>query len=396
MLNPRLDALTDYPFQRLRDLVDYVAPGGGGDPIMMSLGEPQHAYPDLVGEVLHENRHLYGKYPPVTGTPELLSAVGDWLTARYALAPDAIDPQRHVQPLNGTREGLFMLAQAVVPPTKTGNQPAVLIPNPFYQCYVGAAVIAGAEPVFVPATEQTNFLPDFVGLDRDLLARTALVYLCSPSNPQGTVADLDYLKNLVATAREFDFVLAVDECYAEIYDGLPPSGVLQACAALGDGFANVMAFHSLSKRSSVPGLRSGFVAGDPALIAAFRKLRNYGGAPSPLPVCAASAALWRDEAHVEANRALYQEKFDLAERMLHNRFGFYRPPGGFFLWLDVGDGEAAAAKLWREAGVRVLPGGYLARDDAAGNNPGQKYIRLALVQDLSTTADALERLSSTL
>ena len=396
MLNPRLDALTDYPFQRLRDLVDHVAPGGDGEPIMMSLGEPQHAYPGLVGEVLHENRHLYGKYPPVTGTPDLLAAIGDWLTARYGLASGAVDPERHVQPLNGTREGLFMLAQAVVPPTKASRQPAVLIPNPFYQCYVGAAVIAGAEPVFVPAAQQNNFLPDFAALDRDLLARTALVYLCSPSNPQGTVADLDYLKNLVAMAQEFDFVLAVDECYAEIYDRVPPPGVLQACAALGDGFANVMAFHSLSKRSSVPGLRSGFAAGDPDLIAAFRKLRNYGGAPSPLPVCAASAALWRDEAHVEANRALYREKFDLAERMLHNRFGFYRPPGGFFLWLDVGDGEAAAAKLWREAGVRVLPGGYLARDDAAGNNPGRPYIRIALVQDLSTTATSLERLSSTL
>ena len=396
MLNPRIGELTDSPFQRLRDLLDGTAPGGAGEPITLALGEPQHPFPDFVAELLHDHRHDYGKYPPIEGTADYLTAIAGWLARRYQLAEGTIDPARHIQTLNGTREGLFMLASVVVPPAKAGQQPLVLIPNPFYQCYVGAALAAGAAPVLLAATEANNFLPDLERLEPETLARTALLYLCSPANPQGTIADLGYFDRAVALARAFDFVLAVDECYAEIYHGVPPPGVLQASAAKQGGFANVVAFHSLSKRSSVPGLRSGFVAGDPQVIAAFRRLRHFGGAPSPLPVYAAAAALWRDEAHVAANRALYRAKFDVAEQLLHDRFGFYRPAGGFYLWLDVDDGEAAALRLWREAGVRVLPGGYLARPDGDGVNPATRYIRVALVQDLATTTAALERLSHAL
>ncbi len=396
MLNPRLEQLTDSPFQRLRDLVDGVAPGGAGAPVSLALGEPQHPFPDFVAEILHDNHRLYGKYPPIEGTPDYLTAIADWLTGRYGLAPAAIDPASHIQTLNGTREGLFMLASVASPPEKAGRRPAVLIPNPFYQCYVGAALAAGAEPVLLAATRDSNFLPELDRLAPDLLARTSVFYLCSPANPQGTMADLDYLGRAVALARAFDFVLAVDECYTEIYTGDKPPGVLQAGGGPGGNFANVVAFHSLSKRSSVPGLRSGFAAGDPRVIAAFRRLRHFGGAPSPLPVYAAAAALWRDEAHVEANRALYRAKFDAAERLLHNRFGFYRPAGGFFLWLDVGDGEAAALKLWQTAGIRVLPGRYLGHADDAGVNPGVSYIRIALVADLATTTAALERLADAL
>jgi len=396
MLNPRLAELNDYPFQRLRDLLDGHAPGGPGPAIALSLGEPQHPYPDLVGEVLHDNRFLYGKYPPVNGTPELRRAIADWLGRRYGLDAGRIDPDANVMPLSGTREGLFMLAQIAVPRRKSGGRPIVQLPSPYYACYLGAARMADAEPLLLAATGETGNMPDFDLVAADTWARTALVYLCSPANPQGNFAPLDLLERLIERAREFDFVLAVDECYAEIYARTPPPGALQAAARLGGGLDNLLVFHSLSKRSSVPGLRSGFVAGDARLIAEYHKLRGFGGAPSPLPVSAAATALWNDEAHVEANRALYRAKFDLGAEILGDRFGFTRPEGGFFLWLDVDDGERAALKLWREAGVRVLPGGYLARPDGHGRNPGAAYIRLALVQDEATTAEALTRVAATL
>lgn len=396
MLNSNLALLPDYPFDRLRQLLRGVEPPAGLTPLALSLGEPQHAYPALVQEVLAANAHLYGKYPPVAGTPELREAIRDWLLRRYALPPGCIDRDRHICPVAGTKEGLFMAALAAVPPDKAGMRPAVLMPNPFYQCYAGAAVAAGAEPLYLPASSETGFLPDFQALPEATLARTALVYLCSPANPQGTAASLGYLQALLRLARRFDFTLVVDECYAEIYLAAPPVGALQAAQALGEGFDRLMVFHSLSKRSNVPGLRSGFAAGDETLLAAFLRLRQYGGTASPLPVYAAATALWREESHVEANRALYRLKFDLAERALSNRFGFYRPDGGFFLWLEVGDGEAAAKRLWQEAAVRVLPGRYLAQSTEGGDNLGQPYIRVALVGDTDSTAEALRRLGDVL
>ncbi|MSO65120.1 MAG: aminotransferase class I/II-fold pyridoxal phosphate-dependent enzyme [Alphaproteobacteria bacterium] len=387
----RFSALGDNPFERLNTLLAGAKPGA--DPILMSLGEPQHAPPDFVADILYAHRHLYGKYPPLAGTPEFLEAVSLWLSRRFALPDGTIAGIRNVIPLSGTREGLFLAPQVVVPARKAGQVPAILMPNPFYHAYAGAAVAAGAEPIYLAARRETGFLPDIDAIGPELLARTAAFYLCSPANPQGTVADLDYLRRLVHLARQHDFLLLVDECYAEIYTGAPPPSALQAGLAEDGSLANILVFHSLSKRSNVPGLRSGFVAGDTDVIARFRTLRSYGGALPSLPTLAASTALWRDEIHVEVNRALYREKFAIAERILGNRLGFYRPAGGFFLWLDVGDSEGAARHLWTTAGVKVLPGRYLARDVAGEPNPGAPYIRLALVHDSAVTDQALRRLA---
>jgi succinyldiaminopimelate transaminase len=400
--NPRLDHLPDYPFPRLRTLIGGVAPGA--EAIDLSIGEPRHGVPRFVTDILARDPELYGKYPPIGGTPEWQAAVAGWLTRRFNLPEDWVRPDAHVLPMNGTREGLFMLGAVAVPQEKAGGQPVVLMPNPCYQVYCAAALSAGAVPEYVPALKDRNFMPAFADLPEETLARTALAFVCSPANPQGTVAGLDYLKELIKLARAHDFVLAVDECYSEIYGDTPPPGALEACRALveeGAGdvanpFDHVLVFHSLSKRSNLPGLRSGFVAGDPTLISEFNRLRSYGGPASPLPVYAAAAAAWNDEAHVEESRVLYRQKFDLAEEIIGDRFGFYRPEGGFFLWLDVGDSEAAALKLWQDAGVRTLPGFYLASTDAAGFNPGAGYLRLALVEGLEKTAEAFRRIVATL
>ena len=397
MYNTRLDGLTEYPFQRLAALLAGVEPPAGTTPIVMSIGEPQHAAPSLLLPALAENPADWGKYPPNAGTPDYRAAVAAWCARRYNLPAGFLDADRNLLPVAGSREALFMAAQLCVPPRKNGKTPTVLMPNPFYQVYFGAAVMNGAEPIFVPATKTTDFLPDYAAVDRDNLERAAMAYLCTPANPQGTVASLDVLKDAIRLARKHDFVLISDECYSEIYDGAPPAGALEACAALGEGLSNVLVFNSLSKRSSVPGLRAGFVAGDADLIAKFSKLRAHGGAVQPLPVMAAAAALWRDEEHVEENRRLYRAKTDDAARIFGGDFGFYRPAGGFFLWLDVGDGEAATKKLWSEAGVKVLPGGYLSRADGASKvSPGDAYIRVALVHDRARTETALNRMKQTL
>ncbi|CAK0763187.1 Aspartate aminotransferase [uncultured Gammaproteobacteria bacterium] len=391
MLNNRLAHLADYPFTRLAKLLAGIDPPAGREPILMSLGEPRHAPPELIDRTLRDNAHLWGKYPPVSGTSEFRTACAGWLNRRYALPAERLNADASILPVAGTREALFMAALLVVPECKAGRVPAVLLPNPFYAVYQGAGLIAGAEPVFLTASRRTGFLPDLDALTPELLERTALVYLCTPSNPQGAVATADYLTRALILARRYNFVLAADECYAEIYSGTPPAGALEAAAALDDAtgvltsggrpWANLLVFHSLSKRSSAAGLRSGFVAGDPDLIAAFARLRGYGNAGSPLPVLAAAAALWADDAHVEDNRTRYRAKFDAAEAVLGGRFGFGRPAGGFFLWLEVGDGEAAARKLWAEEGVRVLPGAYVSHPDANGVNPGAAYIRVALIDE---------------
>jgi len=390
-LNPQLDTLSDYPFEALRTLLNPVTPVVNDAPILMSLGEPQHQPPPLLAETLAANAD-WNKYPPMQGTPELRAAIVAWLTRRYQLADGALSPDRHILSLAGTKEGLYLLSSLVVPRQKGGQRPVVLVPNPYYLVYNGAATMAGADAVFLDATRENGFMPDLAAIPRQVLERTALFYLCSPANPQGTIASLDYLKQAIALARRHDFVLAVDECYAEIYDRVPPPGALEACAALGEGFDRVVVFHSLSKRSSAAGLRSGFVAGDPELIGQFRHLRDYGGCQVPLPIQAAATALWRDEAHVEENRARYRRKFDIAEAAIGGRFGFYRPQGGFFLWLDVGDGEAATLRLWRDAAIRVLPGGYTARASAGRDNPGSRYIRLAIVHDEATLETAFARI----
>jgi N-succinyldiaminopimelate aminotransferase len=392
MLNPRLEALSDYAFRRLALLLEGIEPAHDRAPIDLSIGQPMHPVPGLLSETLHAHDHLWGRYPPVGGTPEFRHAAAAWLTRRYHLPQGALDPERHVLPCVGTKEALFMIAQAVVPERKAGRTPAVLLPNPFYNVYLGAAAIAGAEPVLLPVSAATGHLPALEELTPELLERTAAFYLCSPANPQGAAADLDYLQRAVDLARRYDFALVVDECYAEIYTRAAPVGALEAAFALDGGLDNVLVFHSLSKRSSAAGLRSGFGAGDPALLAVFARLRSYGAAVQPLPIMAAATALWRDEQHVIANRAMYQAKFDLAGRCLAGRFDYVQPDGGFFLWLDVGDGEAVTRRLWAEAAIKVLPGAYLGRPDASGRNPGAPAIRVALVHDLETTRAALSRL----
>ena len=387
MVNPRLLRIDDNPWARLRGLLDGAPPKTNLPHVLMSLGEPQHDPPPVMARLIDESAKLWNRYPPMQGTPAYRAACADWLARRYRLPAGLITGERNVLSLNGTKEGLFLAAAMAVPQEKRGREPAVLMPNPYYLVYNGAAQMAGAEPVFLDATAKTGFLPDLDAIPDAVLARTALFYLCSPANPQGAIASLDYLTKAIRLARAHDFVLALDECYCEVYDDAPPPGGLEACAALGGDLTNVLVFHSLSKRSSAAGLRCGFVAGDALLIDYMNKLRSYGGAQVPLPIQEAATALWRDEAHVEENRALYRRKFDVAERVLKGRFGFYRPPGGFLLWLDVGNGEAA---------VRTLPGAYISRVNARGENPGERYIRVALVHDDATIEAGLSRMAQVL
>jgi aspartate/methionine/tyrosine aminotransferase len=359
----------------------------------MSIGEPRRPLPEFVGRIVAENTQGISSYPPNDGTPELRAAIADWLAMRYGVA---IDPETGIIVLNGTREGLFNAGLALSPERVPGGRPAVLVPNPFYQAYGAAALAAGAELVPVPATAATGFLPDYAALPAALLDRVTLCYICSPSNPQGAVASEGYLRGLLALAERHDFRILADECYSEIYRDMPPTGALAVAAAMGADPERVMVFQSLSKRSSAPGLRCGFAAGGRASIAALRQLRAYGGAPVPLPLQHAATALWRDEAHVAASRALYVEKFALADEVLGGMVGYVSPQAGFFLWLSVGDGEAAALALWREAGVKVLPGAYLGRAGADGVNPGHEYIRVALVADPSEVARGLAAIRAVL
>ena len=397
----RQDLRAFHPFARLNRLLEGVAPGVSplpdGAPVLLSIGEPQQAPPDFVAEELAAAAAGWSRYPPPRGDIDYLTACRDWLVRRYDLPDGLLDPARHFLPLPGTREGLFFAVQACTPLAEPGAAPpAVLVPNPCYHVYAGAAAAAGGEPVFLPATAENGFLPDYGAADPAVLARTALAVLCSPSNPQGMAASLPQLEDLIGLARQQGFPVFFDECYAEIYSGAPPPGALQAAVDLGGSLEGLLVFHSLSKRSNAAGLRCGFVAGDPKLIDALDGILRFGGAGVPLPIMAAGARLWRDQAHAAEIRAFYQENFDIAGRILGNRFGFYRPDGGFFLWLDVGDGEAAAKKLWQQAGIKVLPGAYMCRPDGAGTNHGSPYIRVALVFDAAVTEAALGRLSEIL
>ncbi|RCK39449.1 aminotransferase class I/II-fold pyridoxal phosphate-dependent enzyme [Thalassospira xiamenensis] len=394
MFNQRLDQLPAYPFPRLAALLEGLEPGK--TPLVMSIGEPQHEPPAMITEAMVKYASLWHKYPPGNGTPELRSAIKGWLDRRYNLPDGMIDRDAHILPVAGTREALYLIATCVIPQDQPGPKPKVLLPNPFYQVYCGAAVLNDAEMVPLAAGPETGFMPDLDQIDIETLKACRLFFLCSPANPQGSVASRDYLERIIAMAQEHDFVLAMDECYADIYDREAPVGALEICAAQDGRMDNVVVFHSLSKRSSAPGLRSGFVAGDPVIIKRFNALRSYCSATVPMPIMAASAALWADDAHASQNRDLYRAKIDVAQEIFGNRFGFYRPPGGFFLWLDVGDDEAATRKIWAEEGVKVIPGSYLSITDADGNNPGKRFIRIALVHDLETTREGLRRIADAL
>ncbi|APX89731.1 aspartate aminotransferase [Brevirhabdus pacifica] len=375
MFPERFSNLPEYAFPRLRSLLDVHEPGG--DRIEMTIGEPRHAFPDWIGEVLAESWRDMGRYPPNDGTAGMRGAFAGFLSRRYGVE---VDPDTRLLPLNGTREGLFNTLLALCPETKNGQRPAVLMPNPFYQVYAVATLTVAAEPVFVPAEAETGFLPDYAGLDPALLDRTAVIYVCSPSNPQGAVASRAYWAELLRLAEKHDFRIFADECYSEIYRDAPPPGVLEALAETGADPERVVAFHSLSKRSNLPGIRSGFAVAGPRSMTAMKRLRAYGGAPLPLPLQHVAEKVWQDEEHVEASRALYQQKYRLADDILGDVPGYHPPEAGFFLWLPVEDGEAAALKLWQQTGVRVLPGAYLGRE-VDGHNPGAGYIRVALVVD---------------
>jgi aspartate/methionine/tyrosine aminotransferase len=383
----RFSNLPEYAFPRLRKLLDAHAPGAA--PIAMTIGEPRHPMPDFVGPILAQNIGGFGVYPPNEGAPELLAAIAAWVQRRYGVTlTDA-----NLMALNGTREGLFNAAIALCPETKNGQTPIIAMPNPFYQVYAVAALTVGAEPLYVPATAATGHLPDYAGLPGRTLNRLVAVYLCSPANPQGVIAPESYLAELMALAEKYDFRIFADECYSEIWRDAPPPGALSVAQSHGVNPERVAVFHSLSKRSNMPGLRSGFVASGPQSIARMRQLRNFSGAPLPLPLQQVAAAAWDDEAHVQASLALYQEKFRLADQIFAGLGNRVSPEGGFFLWLPVplGTGEEATLRLWRETGVRVLPGEYLSRDTETGN-PGANHIRVALVAPQEELASGLTAL----
>ncbi len=381
----RFSNLPEYAFPRLRKLLD--CHPAGGEAISMTIGEPRHPMPAFVGQVLADNLAEFGQYPANDGTPELLRAISGWLGRRYR----ADVAENRIMALNGTREGLFNAAIALCPETKRGKQPVVLVPNPFYQVYAVASATVGAETVFVPATEETGFLPDYESLPAEVLDRTAIAYLCSPANPQGAVAPRAYLERLLALAEKHDFRIFADECYSELWRSAPPPGALEVATEIGADPERVVIFHSLSKRSNLPGLRSGFCAAGPESMKRIRQLRAYAGAPLPQPIQRVSERAWSDEAHVVENRALYAEKYADAAEIFAGVNSFRLPEGGFFLWLPVDDGEETALRLWRETGVRVLPGAYLARA-VGGENPGRKYIRVALVAPRAETQRGLIRL----
>ena len=393
-VNERFSELPAYPFSRLRAHLGGVEPGGQG--LDMSIGDPRHAPPGFIAAVLLETVDAFGRYPPNAGTPELLAAISRWLDFRYGVT---VDPETRVLALNGSREGLFGACLALCPQSQKGRRPIVAMPNPFYQVYAGAAAAAGADPALVPAAEDTGFLPDFGNLGREILDRTAIAYICSPSNPQGTVASLDHMAELLRLAETHDFRVFADECYSELYRGNPPPGILECAEQVGANPERVVAFNSLSKRSNLPGLRSGFVAGGPKTIGHLRKLRAYGGAPLPLPIQRVSERVWADEDHVVASRAEYVRKYELADSVFSGLGPqVYRSPeAGLFLWIRAGDGERAVLTLWRRAGIRALPGAYLAGPVGPGEpDPAGPYVRLSLTPPRESLATAFRAIRNTL
>lgn len=383
------------PFTHLRRLLETV-PAGHAQPIELTVGEPRETMPSFVVEKIREAEKDFARYPMIRGTDELRAAIAAWIGRRYG-AGIAIDPAREVQPICGSREGLFFAALPAVGRRPGVERPAILFPNPYYQAYVGAALATNSEPVYMSATRETGFLPDLDTLetDTDLLRRTVAFYVCSPSNPQGSVATPAYLRRALALARQYDFMLFCDECYSEIYTREPPTGALQVAAATPERFRNLVVLNSLSKRSNLPGLRSGLVAGDPDFLEMYAEIRNMTAPQMPYPVQHASAAIWAEEQHVAVNRQAYRAKFDVCDEVLGSRYGYSRPDGGFFLWLDMshfGGGIEATVTLWKRCGVKVLPGAFLAQEDRFGVNPGRDYVRVALVQDVATIREALRRI----
>jgi N-succinyldiaminopimelate aminotransferase len=385
------------PFTRVARLLDGIAPGND-KVIEMTAGDPKEAMPGFVIDKMAEARHLLSTYPKIRGSDELRGAIAAWIGRRYGLA-DRIDPAREIHPLNGSREGLFFAALPAVGRKRVDGRPVVILPNPFYQAYLGATYATSCEPFFLNATEETGHLPDLDALESEtaILARTVAFYLCSPANPQGAVASAAYIARALEMARRYDFMLFLDECYSEIYGADPPTGGLEVAARTPEKFRNLIVFNSLSKRSNLPGLRSGFAAGDGDFLETFAEIRNLTAPQMPGIVQHASTAVWAEEQHVAVIRQAYRTKFDICDELLSGRFGYRRPAGGFFLWLDVsrnGGGVETAVTLWKHCGVKVVPGVYLAQPGRDGRNPGDSYIRVALVHDPATIREALTRIVS--
>ncbi len=397
MLSPQA-ALTSgsiiSPFTQLRRLLHGIK-AGDPKPIELTIGEPREAMPEFISAKLAEAMPLWGKYPPIRGSDDLRGAISRWLSRRYSLT-SAVDPGKEIVVLNGSREGLFFACVPAVGRKDVRGQPAILMCNPYYSAYVSGALAVGAEPVYLNATRATGFLPDLdaIAADKALLARTAALFICSPANPQGAVADKGYIAKALGLARQHDFMLFLDECYSEIFTEAAPPGGLEVAGATADRFKNLVVFNSLSKRSNLPGLRSAFAAGDAAFLESYSEVRNMCAPTVPGPIQHASAAAWDDEVHVEAARAAYRRKFAIADEVLKGRFRYTRPAGGFCLWLDMsqngGDREATVT-LWKRKGVKVIPGSFLAQTGRDGTNPGANYVRVALVQDPATIREALER-----
>jgi len=391
-MNPNLSRLHPYPFERMAKLYAGVKPPGTLQTIRLSIGEPKHPTPGFISEALIEHLHGLSLYPSTRGNDALRQSICDWLVKRFALSADSLDPGQHVLPVNGTREALFAIAQCLV---DRDRNPLVLMPNPFYQIYEGAALLAGAEPYFINTTADNGYLPDFDAIPDSVWKRCQLLYLCSPGNPTGQVIDTETMQKLITKAEQHDFVIVSDECYSEIYhdEATPPPGLLTAAAAMGnDSYEHCLVFHSLSKRSNAPGLRSGFVAGDAQLIEAFFRYRTYHGCAMPPPTQDASIRAWQDERHVAENRRLYREKFTAVADILSPALPLDIPPASFYLWPQTPiDDQEFSRRLYEAQNVIVLPGSYLSRNTEAGN-PGSRHVRMALVAPLDECIEAAERI----
>jgi len=391
-MNPRLDSLRPYPFERLRQLIAGISPPAELAPIAMSIGEPRHAAPEFLVAALRQSLHTLDRYPLALGLTELRQACARWLERRFTLPAGVIDADTMVLPVNGTREALFSFAQAVIDP---GERPLVLMPNPFYQIYEGAALLAGAEPYYLDTLAENRYVPDLEAVPNDVWRRCRLLFLCSPGNPTGAVMSLDYLSRALALADRFGFTIAADECYADVYldETRPPPGLLQAARATGrDRFDRCVVFHSLSKRSSVPGLRSGFVAGDPRILERFLLYRTYHGCAVPTHTQMASIPAWDDDSHAAVNRTLYRQKFTSVLPVLEPVLDIAAPDAAFYLWPRLGRDDAGFAReLYARKNVLTLPGSFLARDGRAGN-PGQERLRISLVPGVAECTTAAERI----
>ena len=395
-MNDALTQLQPYPFEKLRTLLAGIQPPSAKPAIALSIGEPKHRSPAFVAEALSANLEQLAVYPTTLGIPALREAIADWCSRRFGLPAGALDPARQVLPVNGTREALFAFTQTLVQRTAPGQAPGLVIsPNPFYQIYEGAALLAGAQPHYLACLPEHGFNPDFDAVPSEVWQRCQILFLCSPGNPTGALIPLDTLKQLIALADEFDFVIAADECYSELYfdEANPPAGLLTACAELGrHDFKRCVVFHSLSKRSNLPGLRSGFVAGDADILQSFLLYRTYHGCAMPVHTQLASVAAWNDEEHVRANRALYREKFAAVLGILDGVLDVQRPDGGFYLWAKTPvDDETFTRELFAREHVTVVPGSYLSRS-VDGSNPGAGRVRMALVAPLAECVEAAERI----